>query len=265
MTPSAFLDGLRVGDAHEGGIRLMRLWRIEEGFVRHLGDEVIRLAAEEPFSRADDARHVTHWTQPRGVVRQFSLLNGTGRFDDFSSDHDLSCFGKRFWHAERYPALSALIAAFPSAVNFRINGLGPGARLSAHEEQLLFRARAGGVGARLRRHLPIVTSPEAELVLDGDVHHLETGVVHLVNQGCVHTARNAGATERLHLVWDALLTRADFDLMFGPAPLPFPAVRVEAEERIPAPSRTERMGAWVALPRTMSAQDARSLDWCEPQ
>jgi hypothetical protein len=30
------------------------------------------------------------------VVTQFSLLNMAGRYDDYSTDHDLSCLGKSF-------------------------------------------------------------------------------------------------------------------------------------------------------------------------
>ena len=95
----------------------------------------------ETASIAGDPGHVTNWTRPQGLVRQFSLLNRSGRFDDFSADHDLTCLGKSFHAADRYPALARLVKGFPHAVNFRINAMAPGARLPPHEEQLWSSAR----------------------------------------------------------------------------------------------------------------------------
>jgi hypothetical protein len=241
------------------------LFCLEPSYFDSVCAEVLHLVGNETASLAGDPHHVTNWTRPRGVVRQFSLLNRSGRSEDFSTDHDLSCLGKRFHAAARFPSLARLVAGFPHAVNFRINTMAPGARLSPHEEHLLFRTRAGTVGMRLRCHLPVVTETAAELTLDGEVYHLEPGAIHLVNHGCVHAASNGGAAERIHLVWDTLLTRAAFDILAGAATPGFPASRIAPGDRLPRPLRSEPIGSFVALPPRVPPAEAARIDWCEVQ
>ena len=265
MTDKDFIRGLRDADAHHGGIRCLRLFRLEPSYFDSVRAEVLSLVGSETASLASDPKHVTNWTRPRGVVRQFSLLNRSGRFEDFSTDHDLSCLGKRFHAAARFPSLASLVAGFPHAVNFRINTMAPGARLPPHEEHLLFRTRAGSVGMRLRCHLPIVTEMAAELMLDGEVYHLEPGVIYLVNHGCVHAASHDGAEERIHLVWDTLLTFAAFDILAGAATPGFPASRIAPGDRLPKPLRSERIGRFVALPPRVPPAEAARVGWCEVQ
>lgn len=265
MTAAELLAGIREGDRHAGGIRCRRLFWIDAGYFAELRAEVEALRLKQEPSKVTRPEHVTHWTRPVGEVLQYSLLNASGRYDDFSSDHDLSCLDKRFHEAAAYPALARLIGAFPHTVNFRINVLGPHSGLSPHEEHLLIRTRAGTVGARVRFHLPAVTNPRAELMLDGHVYHLEEGIVYFVNHGCVHSATNCGADSRLHLTWDMLLTREAFDAMFGEgSPAAF-ARRVPEEEADPAAMRTERVGAYRRLPPLVSPEEAFKLSFCEVQ
>jgi hypothetical protein len=68
---------------------------------------------------------------------------------------------------------------------------------------------------RGRFHLPIVTNPEAYVLLDGDLFHLQEGRLYFFNNGCIHSAINDGETDCFHLVWDMLLTEATIELMFG--------------------------------------------------
>jgi Aspartyl/Asparaginyl beta-hydroxylase len=267
MTVAELLQGIRDADRHRDGIRCLRLFRVEPGYFVHLRADLDRLGGQAPASDVAQPEHVTHWTRPFGSVRQWSLLNASGRYDDFSTDHDLSCFGKRFHEPEVYPALARLVTAFPHTVNFRINVLGPQAGLAPHEEHALVRTRAGTVGARVRFHLPVVTNPEAELTLDGHVYHLEAGTIYFVNHGCVHSAANQGAAGRMHLVWDMLLTRSAFDCMFaGTASPDAPLQRVTGTECAPVPVRTERVvPAPRRLPPRVSADEADALGLCEAQ
>jgi hypothetical protein len=265
LTPAEFFRGLRDGDTHRGGIRCLRLFSLEPAYFGRAVIEVMQLVRDETASIAGDPGHVTNWTRPQGLVRQFSLLNRSGRFDDFSSDHDLSCLGKSFHARARYPALASLVEGFPHAVNFRINAMAPGARLPPHEEQLLVRTRTGVIGMRVRCHLPIVTNEAAELMMDGEVYHLDPGTIYLVNHGCVHSAWNGGAEERFHLVWDTLLTRAAFDLLMATTTPNFPAWQMGEAERIPEPLRCERIGPWVAVPARVSPAEIERLGWCEIQ
>ncbi|WP_428265317.1 aspartyl/asparaginyl beta-hydroxylase domain-containing protein [Haliangium sp.] len=266
MDIATLLDGIRAGDQHQGGIRCLRLFRLDRDYFSALRDQVVRLCDREHPSDVSRPEHITNWTRPVGQVQQFSLLAGSGRYDDFSSDHDQSCLGKRFHGAAEYPLLGAFVAAFPHAINVRINLLGPGAGLSPHEEHALFRTRAGTIGARVRLHLPVVTTPAAELVLDGEVHHLDAGTIYYINHGCVHAAFNRGDSARIHLVWDLLLTHDVYRGVFAPtARLDLPLVRVDESERVPAPARVERMGAHRRLPSSLSGEHIDELGLCPIQ
>lgn len=264
MTERDVLDGIRAAAQHRGGLRCRALHRMEPGRFAALRADVERLCRHERPSDVSQPAHVTHWTRPFGEVLQFSLLNRSGRLDDFSADHDRSCEGKHFAHAAAYPALAAFVASWPHLVNVRINVLGPRSGLSPHEEHVLVRTRSGAIGARVRFHLPIATSAGAELMLDGAVFHLEPGTVYFVNHGCVHAAANRDGAPRIHLAWDMLLTRAAFECMFGSAPPPaFERVAGGAAE--PVPLRLEPVGAYERLAPHVTRAEAARLALCEPE
>jgi hypothetical protein len=264
VTEREVLDEIRAAAEHRGGMRCRALLRVTPDRFAAIAADVARLCRGEPPSEVTRPGHVTRWTRPFGEVLQWSLLSRSGRFDDFSTDHDRSCEGKRFARAADYPALGELVASWPHLVNVRINALGPRAGLSPHEEQVLFRTGAGTIGARVRCHLPIATGAGAELMLDGGVYHLEAGTVYFVNHGCVHAAANRGDASRIHLVWDVLLTRAVFDFMFGGADVPG-MERVDGAAAEPPPIRTEPVGAYERLAPDVTRDEAARLALCEPQ
>lgn len=260
MNAADVLNGIRDANYHRGGLRCLRLLRAHPPFLARLRAEAEHLCAANAPSDVGRRDHVTNWTSPFGRVLQYSLLNATGRYDDFSTDHDLSSFGKRFHERARYPALATLVEPLEDAVNFRVNVLGPGGGLKPHEEHAVVRDRFGAVGVRARFHLPLVTSSGSEIVLDGDVYHLEAGSVFFVNHGCVHGARNAGPRARVHLVWDALLTADSFELMFGEDSLGgLPLDRVPPRERTPTPVRSEPVREVRRLPDLVPEAEAREL------
>jgi hypothetical protein len=266
MSGEEILAGIRDANYHRGGIRCLRLFRVRSDFLSRLQDDVDDLRAAEPASDAGRPGHVTNWTQPFGRVLQYSLLNRSGRADDFSADHDLSCFGKRFRAASRYPALAELIELIPHAVNFRIHAMEPHSGLSTHEEHTVIRTKLGTVGIRARFHLPLRTNPSAQLMLDGAVHHLQEGTIYFVNNGCVHWARNDGEETRTHLVWDQLLTRETLELMFGDAPVDgSPLERFVRSERAPIPLRLEPVGSTRRFPPPVSEEEARAPVVMRPQ
>lgn len=266
MTPQEVLSGIRDAHHHRGGIRCLRLFRLPNELFTALRDDVDALCRSHAPSDVTLPGHVTHWTNPYGGVLQYSLLNRTGRYDDFAADHDLSCFGKRFHDAAAYPTLGRFIDEFPHCVNFRVNVLGPEAGLSPHEEPVLFHARGGGVGVRARFHLPLVTNPAAELALDGVVYHLEEAEIYFVNNGCIHSAANRGDRPRVHLVWDMLLTPEAFNLMFGPAAdLTLPLQRVPEPQREPSPIRTVTVLSHERVAGTVCRAGADEVTLCDPQ
>lgn len=261
-----WLEGIRDGDRHAGGIRCRRLFRLDSDYAVEIRREVERFCRHSLPSKVTDSRHATYWTRPVGEALQWSLLNDSGRTDDFSRDHDLSCLGKRFHHVAEHPALARLIAAFPHAINFRINMLGPRSSLSPHQEHVAFRTRSGTVGARVRLHLPVLTQPGAELTLDGLVYHLEPNTIHFVNHGCVHSASNRTGVPRIHLVFDVLLTREAFGELFESATLPgIPAARVGDTEAELVALRAERVGAHRRLPPPIPPDETQALEFCDVQ
>ncbi|MGR6918123.1 aspartyl/asparaginyl beta-hydroxylase domain-containing protein [[Actinomadura] parvosata] len=260
----AVLGRIRDADLHrEGGIRCLRLFGARRDVLDGLLRETALLRARAAPSRPGEAGHVTAWTRPRGRVAQYSLLTASGRYDDFSRDHDLSSFGKRFWEADRYPLLAALVGALPDLVNVRLLVLAPGAALPPHEEHALVRAGDGTIGVRARFHLPLETGPAATITLDGAVYHLEAGTIHLVNHGCVHAAENAGAADRVHLVWDQLMTFDAATVMFGQAAGPPGFARLGLVEPSPIGHRPVR--EWERLAPPVTEAEAAKLDFLRPQ
>ena len=263
MKPDEFITEMLAGDQHRGGIRCQPLFEIAGETFKTLCREVRQYQSQHRPSRVNEAHHITHWVDCNGPVAQYSLLNGSGRSDDFSNDHNLSCRGKWFFDADRFPTLGRLINDWPDPINFRLNLLAPGAALSPHEEHLPFRTRNGATGLRLRFHLPIETRQGAELLLDGWAYRLEAGIVYLVNQGCVHAAFNHSDENRLHLVWDSLLTEKVFNFLFAEQP-PTPYLILN-RQRSQQPLRQQNTGAYRRLPPTLSVEEAMTATLCDPQ
>jgi hypothetical protein len=259
----AVLGAIRDANYHRAGMRCRWLFTAAPTTLDALRHDTEALRATQRPSLPGTPGHITGWTRPTGQVEQFSLYTASGQYDDFSRDHDLSTFGKRFRDAARYPALGALVDALPELVNLRINVLGPGASLAPHEEHSVVRSRAGTVGIRARFHLPLVTVEGATLLLDGDVFHLAAGVVYLVNHGCVHAARNDGDAERIHLVWDMLLTEDATALMFGAGSPPAGFARITRPGPEPVARRDVR--TWERIAAPVAERDATAVGFLEVQ
>jgi aspartyl/asparaginyl beta-hydroxylase len=265
MNADALLNGIRDANFNEEGIRCLKLFNFDENYFKELQADVERLCRTESGSNVGEVTHITNWTRPRGEVVQFSLLNASGRYDDFRTDHDMSCFGKRFYGASRYPSIAKIIALLPHVVNCRVNLMGPGAALSPHKEHTVILTRGGSVALRTRFHLPVFTNVDAELMLDGEIFSLEAGVVYFVNHGCVHSASNGGVENRIHLVWDTLLTREAFDFFFEETASPQPLRRLAPKEQIPTPVRKERIGPYERIAPLVTPDQATQIGWCEVQ
>jgi hypothetical protein len=264
MTPEALLTGIKLADRHGGGLRCLHLLEVVPEYFTQLSNEVREVVATGTGSDVAEAGHVTHWVRPVGSVAQYSLLNRSGRLDDFSEDHDLRSDGKRFHLASRFDHLARLIAAFPGSLNFRVNVLAPGAGLSPHEENAIVRTPSGRVAACVRFHLAIATNPDAEILLDGFVYHLPPAVVTFVNHGTVHAAWNRGSEDRVHLVWDALLDGSTFERAFGPGTSE-PAIlrQLHPHARVPAVRRKERPLHYQSLTPVVHPAEAAKLQLLE--
>lgn len=263
MNEADFRNGLLSGNYHRGGIRCLRFFHVLESSFALLISDIEKFRNKNQPSAVAAADHITHWVGYQGEVLQFSLLNGSGRTNDFSTDHNFSCKDKWFFDDLAYPTLSKFIADLPHLINFRIIVLTPGSALPPHEEHIPFRTQQGTIGARLRFHLPINTNPSAEINLDGQVYHTEAGVIHLINHGCVHTAYNHGEQARVHLVWDSLLTKELYLFLFDGYGVP--SYLRAIKERFVTPVRHETIGAHRRLAPPLSDALVENLELCEPQ
>jgi len=185
---------------HRGGLKMQPCLAVDPVWFAAIQTEVRSLLAEKEASNVSAKVHPTNWTNPYGNVTQHSLYNETGKTGDTATDHNLKLEGKVF-AAPEYVSLQRFFAAFQSkALNFRLNGLMAKSGLSPHEENIIH-----GEKLRMRLHLPILTNPQARVMLDGEQLHLRAGVIYYFNNGCVHSADNSGDEPRYHLVWDFFL------------------------------------------------------------
>jgi len=103
----------------------------------------------------------------------------------------------------RQPYLREILATIPAPLNaVRLMALGPGASSHAHNDPKYALDRGF-----VRLHLPIVTHPNAILVLDGVKHCWQPGEIWFGDFSREHQVRNAGPLTRVHAVIDALLTK----------------------------------------------------------
>ena len=206
-------------DHHRGGLKCALLFSVNKDFFEILQKEVSALVNTQKSSDVAQANHRTNWTNPYGETHQFSLFNTSGRFDDTSTDHSKFIQGKQFHHADRYPTLATFINTFPGLYNMRLNSMGTNSGLSPHEEHIVWPSAAGWLRQtyqfRARFHLPVVTNEQAEMMLDGEYFHFREGNIYLFNNGCIHSAANAGATTRYHLVWDMFVSESMVEFMFS--------------------------------------------------
>ncbi|MEU9397913.1 aspartyl/asparaginyl beta-hydroxylase domain-containing protein [Streptomyces sp. NPDC048324] len=111
-------------------------------------------------------------------------------------------FAPTRWFQE-LPYLAQLLDAVPAPLNaVRLMALGPGAISTAHCDPK-YRLDRG----LTRLHIPVVTTPDAVLVLDGVEHCWQPGTLWYGDFSREHLVRNTSQTvTRIHVVIDALLT-----------------------------------------------------------
>lgn len=257
---AAILDALRRGNYQRpSALRVLELFRVEPAFFADLAAEGKRLVADEQPIGWDDPANNSRYDKPYGTALQYSLFNESGRFDDVSGIHVPTAEGKAFHHAGRYPTLGRLVEALPGKWNLRLNVMSRSSGVRPHKEFIIVRS-GGRSWVRARFHLPLQTNPGAQVYLDGDWFHLDEGSVFLFNNGCIHTAVNDGDSPRLHLVWDARLTREVMDALFGVGDVA-PFLRwVPAEERLVEPVRRQRRGSYEVSPFYLSRYRRLHLD-----
>jgi hypothetical protein len=98
------------------------------------------------------------------------------------------------------PYLREVLAAFLCPVkSARLLKLGPGAIIREHRDYDL-----GLEQGEARVHVPVVTNPSVEFILDGRRVILGEGEAWYLDLSRPHSVRNRGATDRVHLVVDCI-------------------------------------------------------------
>lgn len=109
---------------------------------------------------------------------------------------------------DRMPYLRDVLNDIPAPLNaVRLMALGPGAISTEHCDPK-YQLQRGLV----RLHIPVVTNPDAVLILDGVAHHWQAGEFWFGDFSRPHRVENHGGRSRIHVVIDALLTRELIDL-----------------------------------------------------
>ncbi|WP_406368752.1 aspartyl/asparaginyl beta-hydroxylase domain-containing protein [Streptomyces sp. NBC_00647] len=141
------------------------------------------------------------------------------------------------------PYLQTVLDQIPAPLNaVRLLALGPGAASQPHCDPKYALERG-----MVRLHIPILTHPDAVLILDGTQHCWQPGEFWYGNFSRKHQVRNTGPARRVHAVIDALLTR-ELAALF---PTPWQDALASADvlyNRQPTPERAGHLPATVTLP-----------------
>lgn len=92
--------------------------------------------------------------------------------------------------------------------SIRLLRLGPGAVIREHADHEL-----GYRFGEVRLHVPVLTSPKVEFLIDGERVDMRPGQVWYVDASRPHSVRNAGSDVRTHLVIDCVVNRSLDDLL----------------------------------------------------
>lgn len=81
--------------------------------------------------------------------------------------------------------------------------LPPGGRVAPHTDTGIY------ADATERFHLPIITNPDAWMVVDDVKYHLKAGTVYALDKHVEHSAGNDGASPRIHMIVDVMPDSAE--------------------------------------------------------
>ncbi len=228
---------------------VLQLFRLEPKFFEELAIEVKEFLSYYPTNSS-----------------KLVLFNRTGNVFDRSADHDGSIQNKRFFYGQKYPHLARLISLFPHAINFRMTVMKPGRRLFQHDENICLKHRLTGEPClRVRFHLPIQTNPKAMMFMDGNLYHFDPGVIYFFHNGRVHDAINGDKNEeRIHLIWDMLLTEDTYERMFERS-IPMDGLMRLEDMRVTLIGKDEVEPNYLKRERILSEEEAMRATLCPVQ
>jgi hypothetical protein len=104
-------------------------------------------------------------------------------------------------HLARAPYVAEILRGFPAQLlGVRLMALGPGARVREHRD-----GKFGMPWGLVRLHVPVITNPEAYVVIGGERFHWDAGRLWFGDFNRPHHVSNSGAEARVHLVLDCLV------------------------------------------------------------
>lgn len=126
----------------------------------------------------------------------------------------------------------------------RLLNLGAGAEIKPHTDYCL-----GYEDGEFRLHIPIITNSNVEFILDGQRIIMNEGECWYLNTNFLHSVKNGGDTDRIHLVIDGIRNEWTDTLFFKEAPVeafkkPTPVIHEDQKKLIIA--ELEKMNSPVA-------------------
>ncbi|MXO90814.1 aspartyl/asparaginyl beta-hydroxylase domain-containing protein [Pontixanthobacter aquaemixtae] len=146
----------------------------------------------EEDSRKENDFEVFHHTQH--VV--FRFIRDNRDPEDFYANPSWD-----IWEPVLMPVMEAAIAPYkfrdPKFPKAMLAKLAAGHRIDSHKDG------AGSNQHVHKIHVPLVTSKDAKLFVNGEFFNLEVGSAYEVNNIVAHGAKNDGAEDRIHFIFEA--------------------------------------------------------------
>lgn len=212
-----------IGKLVDGDIKILKLFACEPSLCERVREEVMGLVAAG--GQTLEAGHPTFdyiarwdpdWQPKPGTVIQLSLFNSKEDVRFFDEDHHWFPGRRLNPRLRAVPEFFATYFRQSELQNCRIQGLTGGGELGLHRERII------GIPKReqhykLRFHLPVVTNPQVQFLMDGQTFRMDAGHVYLFNQWCLHGVANQSDQLRVHLYWDLYLNDYIVNEIIAPA------------------------------------------------
>lgn len=154
---------------------------------------------------------------------------------------------------DKVPYFAQVLADIPAPLrSVRLMSLGPGATVHEHRD-----SKCGYPWGVMRLHIPVITNPGAQVVIDGQAMHWDAGRLWFGDFNRPHYVRNTGDQSRVHLVIDVMVT-LELLALFPPrqaAGLSWADVLITREPVPLPPCELRRLRCTVAVP-------AEFPQWC---
>lgn len=149
-------------------------------------------------------------------------------------------------YLDKTPYFKEILAGIPAPLrSARLMALGPGAQVHEHRD-----GKCGFPWGVMRLHIPVITNPGAQVVIDGQARHWEAGRLFFGDFNRPHYVTNTGDEPRVHLVIDVMVT-AELLELFPPqhlAELPWADVLIARAPVSLRPADLARLRCSVQIP-----------------